>query len=181
MDAPRNEVIARTGPGTDSRRGTAGPTAWAPVAQQLREGAGTSWLSVRNGRGGVHTRPVFAAWGGSSFLLATKATAVKTGLLQAFPEVSLAVDLGTTHLVVEGEAARLRAPDDLRRASAAMLEVYDWPTEVVGDELDAPYAAPTSGGPPFQAWEITPRRAHAFPTEDQYQPTRFAFDAPGLG
>lgn len=181
MSEPRSEIVRRTGAGADNRRDDTGPTPWAPIAQQLREGSGTSWLSVPGRDGGVHTRPVFAAWAGSSFVVATKAGAVKTALMRARPRVSLAVHLTSTHLVVEATAVRLRSSDALRRASAAMLDVYGWPTEVVGDELDAPYAAPTSGGPPFEAWELVPRRAHAFPTEDQYEPTRFTFDAPGVG
>lgn len=58
-----------------------------------------------------------------------------------------------------------------------MLDVYGWPTTVVCDELDAAYAAPSSGGPPFSAYEVTPRRAYAFPTNDQFDPTRFTFAA----
>lgn len=177
MSDPRSEAITRAGRGTDSRRDHGGTVDWEHVTARLREGSGTTWLSVRDRHGGVHTRPLFAAWGGSSFVVTTKASAVKTTLLRADPRVSLAVDLTSTHLVVEGDAVRLTAPEDLRRASAAMLAVYDWPTEVLGDELDAPYAAPTSGGPPFEAWEITPVRAHAFPTQDQYESTRFTFDA----
>jgi hypothetical protein len=53
-------------------------------------------------------------------------------------------------LVVEGTAVRVTATPALERASRALVEVFDWPTTVVGDELDAPYAA----------------RAFAFPTDD---------------
>ena len=70
---------------------------------------------------------------------------------------------------------RLTARHDLERAAAAFLDVYDWPTTVVGDELDTPYAAPTSGGPPFPVYGLTPIRAFAFPTDDQFEPTRFVF------
>ena len=64
---------------------------------------------------------------------------------------------------------------DLARASGALFDVSEWPTTVVGDELDAPYAAPTSGGPPFRVYEVMPARAFAFPTNDQFEPTRFTF------
>ncbi|MCH1866115.1 pyridoxamine 5'-phosphate oxidase family protein [Nocardioides sp. CFH 31398] len=178
MSTPRTEAIPRTGRGTGSEEPGAGPATWAAIETDLRAGAGTSWLSVPARHGGVHTRPVFAAWGGSSFVVTTSPAAVKTAHLRADGRVSLAVDLGTVHLVVEARAVRLHARADLERASAAMLEAYDWPTEPTGDLLDAPYAAPTSGGPPFEAWELHPRRAHAFPTADQVQPTRFVFDGP---
>lgn len=39
--------------------------------------------------------------------------------------------------MVEGAASRVTDPDRLAEASRAMREVYDWPTEVVGGELDA--------------------------------------------
>lgn len=176
MSSPTARTIARTGRGTASPEDDAvGAASWDDVATLLRAGEGTSWLSVRGRDGGVHTRPLFAAWTGSSFVFATKDGAVKTGHLSADGAVSLAIDLGELHLVVAGAAARLTATADLERASRAMSEVYEWPTEVVGEELDAEYAAPTSGGPPFQAWEITPTTVHAFPTADQVEPTRFDF------
>lgn len=170
------QVIARSGRGTGSSQDGAGPASWADVADLLRTGSGTSWLSVIGRHGGVHTRPLFAAWGGTSFFFATKSEAAGTSHLRACPDVSLSVDLESIHLVTEGTAHRLTEPDDLQRASTAMLEVFEWPTEVIGDLLDAPYAAPTSGGPPFEAWELVPRRVLAFPTQDQVEPTRFLFD-----
>ncbi len=85
------------------------------------------------------------------------------------------MDLGTAHLTVNARAARLTGRADLERASRALRDVFDWPTTVVGDELDAPYAAPTSGGPPFRTYELVPVRAFVFPTADQFEPTRFTF------
>lgn len=177
MDNIETKIIARTGRGTASERESDGAANWPDIAATLRSGEMTSWLNVRGRRGGVHTRPVFAAWGETSFFFATKASASKTAHLQNDNEVSLAIDLGDVHLVVDGVAERLTTADDMHRAAAAMLDVFDWPTEVRGDELDAPYAAPTSGGPPFQAWELRPTRAYAFPTRDQVEPTRFVFEA----
>ena len=172
---PATETIPKTGGRTGVDEPSRGAADWEDVTARLRDGSGTTWLSVATEHG-VHTRPIFAAWTGSSFIFATNPEAAKTKHLQAHDGVSLAIDLGSLHLVVEGSAARLTETSDLDRATLAMREVYDWPTEVVGDELDAPYAAPTSGGPPFQAWELTPAKAIALPTEDQVDPTRFTFD-----
>jgi hypothetical protein len=71
--------------------------------------------------------------------------------------------------------ARLTTEADLERARVAFADVYEWPVTVEGDMIDAPYAAPTSGGPPMRVYELTPVRAHAFPTDDTFQPTRFVF------
>lgn len=178
MAKPTAHIIPRrherTQPDEHSGSGPLPAADWAEIERRLRGGSGTTWLSVPN-TSAVHVRPLFAAWTGSTFVFASNPRAVKTRHLDAHPGCSLAIDLGFAHLVVEGTAARLVGATDLGRASAAMREVYDWPTTVVGDELDAPYAAPSSGGPPFRAYEITPTRAYAFPTEDDFDPTKFTF------
>lgn len=175
MSAVHAQGIPRTGRGTGSGTDDEVPSAWSDVEASLRSGFAVNWLSVRGRSGGVRTRPIYAAWGGTSFFFASRASSAKTADLRGDGAVSLAVDLTTVHLVVEGTAAHLAADRDLSRASAALLDVFGWPTHVTGEELDAPYAAPTSGGPPFQAWELTPARAFAFPTQDQVEPTRFVF------
>ncbi|MDO9457809.1 hypothetical protein [Nocardioides sp.] len=175
MSDPTAATIPRAGRGTSAPESSTEPAVWSDVAARLRDGSGTTWLSVA-AAGGVHTRPVFASWTGSTFVLASNPGAAKTRRLeQTDGTVSLAIDLGSLHLVVEGTAARLTDEADLERASTAMRDVYDWPTEVDGDLLDAPYAAPTSGGPPFQVWEVTPVKTIALPTQDQVAPTRFTF------
>lgn len=124
---------------------------------------------------GVHTRPVYAAWTGTVFVVASNPDAVKTRYLEEGGRCSVAVGLPDVHVVLEVEPRRLISRSDLEEAVATFEAVYGWPTEVVGDQLDAPYAAPTSGGPPFQVFALTPVRAHAFPTDDGFEPTRFLF------
>jgi hypothetical protein len=172
---PTSMIIVRAGDrtGAHEAEGNHG-AAWTDVVDHLRSGEATAWLSLRS-KDGVHTRPVFAAWTGTSFVVASKTTAVKTRHLDSGDPCSLALDLSSTHLVVEAHPVRLTAQHDLKRASAAFLDVYDWPTTIAGDELDAPYSAPTSGGPPFRVYELAPTRAFAFPTADQFEPTRFTF------
>ena len=172
---PHAEIIPRTHPRTRPEGDPDLPAAaWPDLEDHLREGSATSWLSVSTPHG-VHVRPLFAAWTGTTFVFASNPDAVKSRHLDTEGRCTLAVDLGNAHLVVEGSAARLTGAPDLDRASRALLEVFDWPTTVVGDELDAPYAAPTSGGPPFRAYEVTPTRAFVFPTDDRFEPTRFTF------
>jgi len=178
MSDPIAQQLPRRGRGTHlSEYPTAdgespGPASWTEVEKALRAGDATSWLSTRS-PAGVHTRPLFAAWTGTSFVFATKSSAAKTAHMDADGRVSLAVDLHTLHLVVEGTVERLTSEAELTRASTALLKVYGWPTTVVGGELDAAFGAPTSGGPPYRAYELVPSRAFAFPTDDQVEPTRF--------
>jgi uncharacterized protein YndB with AHSA1/START domain len=175
---PLATAIPRRGRGTSPPDGESLPIAdWAAVHDALRKPQGVMWLATRGPGGHPHVRPVFAAWDGASFFLCSKHAAVKSRNLRADGHCTVSTDLGWLHLVVEAEAARVTGPDRLTAASRAMLEVYDWPTEIAGDELDAPYAAPTSGGPPFEVYELVPRRAYGFPTADQCKPTRWTFPA----
>jgi hypothetical protein len=148
--------------------------AWADLDDLLRNGSGTTWLSVNAGDA-VHVRPIFAAWTGTTFVFASNPKAAKSRHVEANGRCSLSIDLRQAHLVIEGTAVRLTDSVDLARASRALHDVYGWPTTVAGDQLDAPYAAPSSGGPPFNAYEVTPTRAFAFPTDEQFDPTRFTF------
>jgi hypothetical protein len=120
--------------------------------------------------------PVFAAWADPSFFVATNAGARKAHDLVATGRCVLATRTGDAHVVVEASARRVSDEAEMAAASAAFQEVYDWPTTVTGDELDAPYAAPTSGGPPFQVWEIRPVKAFGFPMDGESNaPTRWRF------
>ena len=171
-------MIARRSAATkpaDHEQKSLEPFDWEGVEEKLRAGPGPCWLSVTD-NGASHVRPVFAAWTGDSFVFASNPSARKTACLESAPRVSIAVDLGDVHLVVEGQAVRLTRVDDLGRACRALMDVFGWPTEVVGDQLDADYAAPTSGGPPFNAYEVSPTRAFGFPTADQREPTRWSWD-----
>ena len=171
---PTSKTIPRAGSRTGADEAKGNPAAaWPDIEDRLGSG-GWAWLSLRT-NDGVHTRPVFAAWTGTSFVVASKATAVKTRHLDTGDSCSLALDLGVMHLTIDAHPVRLTAQHDLERAATAFLDVYDWPTTIAGDELDTPYAAPSSGGPPFRVYELTPARAFAFPTADQFEPARFVF------
>lgn len=81
------------------------------------------------------------------------------------------------HFVAEGEAHRVVDDETLHRASAAFRDIYNRPTEVRGDQLDADYGAPTSGGPPYDVYEMSPQKAFGFPTDgESFAPTRWTFD-----
>lgn len=171
-------MITRTSDATkpsDHRGRPLEPFDWNDVRAKLMHGPGPCWLSATDD-GAPHVRPVFAAWAGDGFVFASNAASRKTACFDREPRVSIAIDLTELHLVVEGRVRRLTSATDLDRARRAFQEVFDWPTEVVGDQLDASYAAPTSGGPPFEVWKVQPARAFGFPTADRREPTRWTFD-----
>ena len=134
---PKRETIPRAGTGTGAEQAKGKPAAaWPDVEERLRSGESIVWLSLRTDDG-VHTRPVFAAWTGTAFVVASNATAVKSRHLDTGDQCSLALDLGATHLTVDAHPARLTEQHDLERASVAFRDVYNWPTTVAGDELRA--------------------------------------------
>lgn len=172
---PTTVAIPRTGRGTGAEETQdLAPASWPAIEAVLRRGEATTWLGLRSDDG-VHTRPVFAAWTGTAFVHASNPRSVKARHLDRGAPCSLALHLDDLHVVVEATPRRLTEPEELEGARAAFADVYGWPTTVEGDLLDAPYAAPTSGGPPFRVYLLAPVRAHAFPTADQVAPTRFTF------
>jgi hypothetical protein len=175
--SPSAEVIPRRGRGTEPAedRGKPAPADWELVQEELRKGPFPAWLATAGRAGAPHLRPVFAAWGGSSFFIASKRDAVKSRNMRADERCSVSADLGSLHVVIEGQAHRVTETERLEEASRAMREVYDWPTRVAGEELDADYAAPTSGGPPLEVYEVRPQKALGFPAGDEFEPTRWRF------
>lgn len=174
---PVGEAMSREGKGTAaaSEAGSSRPLRWEDATRRFTKG-GWFWLVTVRPDGAPHTMPVFAAWSESALFVASKATARKSRNLTADGRCVVATDTGDLHLIVEGEARRVRDVATLRRASQAFKAIYDWPTVVAGDELDADYGAPTSGGPPYAVFEITPTKAFALPTDgESTTPTRWRF------
>jgi hypothetical protein len=119
---------------------------------------------------------VLAVWSESALYVSSKETAKKSRNLAADGRCVITTDAGDLHLIVEGEAQRVRNEATLRRASDAFNSIYDWPTMVTEDKLDAEFGAPTSGGPPHDVYEITPTKAFGFPTDgESFTPTRWRF------
>jgi Pyridoxamine 5'-phosphate oxidase len=177
MCQPPPEVMSRAGKGTQAPTdaGNSQPLPWSAVESRLTRG-GWFWLATVRPDGGPHVVPVLAAWSNPVLYVASKATSRKSRNLAANSHCVLTTDTGDLHVIVEGQARRLREDADMTRASAAFDSVNGWPTRVVGDELDADYGAPTSGGPPYAVFEITPTKAFAFPTDGvTTTPTRWRF------
>ncbi len=174
---PSATVMERAGEGAAaSARGASEPFDWASVRGSLATGAHILWLTTASPDGVPHVVPVFAAWEDAHGYVATNAAARKTRDLEATGRCVLATDLGDAHVVIEATARRLHEPGDMDRAVSAFRACFGWPTTAVGDELHAPYAAPTSGGSPFQVWQVEPVKAFAFPADGESNaPTRWTF------
>jgi Pyridoxamine 5'-phosphate oxidase len=146
------------------------------VREELRSGHHLFWLTTTSQGGVPHVVPVFAAWDGVRCYVATSPKARKTRHLTETGRCVLAASTGDAHVVIEAIGRRVRDRDEMERASAA-FQSRGWPTTVVDDELHAPFAAPTSGGSPFQVWELEPVKAFGFPADGESNaPTRWTFD-----
>ncbi|HEX6682869.1 MAG TPA: pyridoxamine 5'-phosphate oxidase family protein [Candidatus Limnocylindrales bacterium] len=176
-NAPVAEAMSREGRGTQatSEQGKSRPTDWSEAQRRFGEG-GWFWLATVRADGTPHVMPVFAAWGGSTFFIASKDSTRKSRDLNADGRCVISHDSGDMHLVVEGTARKVTDDATLARASAAFADVYSWPTRVSEGKLDADYGAPTSGGPPYDVYEVSPTKAFGFPTDgESFTPTRWRF------
>jgi len=175
---PVGEAMSREGKGTAAatEAGNSLPIRWEDFEERLTKG-GWFWLATVRPDGAPHVMPLFAVWAGSALYVASKETAKKSRNLAADGRCVVTTDAGDMHLIVEGEARRVREEATLRRASDAFGAIYGWPTVAAGDQLDAEYGAPTSGGPPYDVYEITPTKAFGLPTDgESFAPTRWRFD-----
>lgn len=173
---PITEAMPPEGRGTgiEGETGSLHTLDWAEAERRLNRG-GYRWLATVRPDGAPHVMPVLAAWSESIVFVSSKDTTRKSRNLAADGRCVLTTDAGELHLIVEGEARRVRDSATLERASNAFEAVYGWPTTVSGEQLDAEYGAPTSGGPPYGIYAITPTKAFALPSEGTFMPTRWRF------
>jgi hypothetical protein len=175
--APATDAMPRTGKGTQasSEAGQSQPLDWDETVRSLSNG-GWFWLATVRPDGSPHVMPLFGAWNGTGFFITSKETTRKSRNLDAEPRCVLSTDTGDLHMIIEGIARQVRDTETLQRASDTFRDAYGWPTWVAGDQLDADDGAPTSGGPPYAVFEITPTRAFALPTDgEKSTPTRWTF------
>ncbi len=173
--------MAREGKGTEAatEAGRSHPFPWSEAERKIA-GGGWFWLATVRPNGAPHVMPVFAAWANTSFFIASKDRARKSRNLEAEPRCVITTDTGDLHIIVEGIARHVRDDATLQQAVEAFQAVYDWPTRIEGNHLDADYGAPTSGGPPYEVYAVTPIKAFGFPTDgESITPTRWTWAEQG--
>jgi hypothetical protein len=179
--APLTEAMSREGKGTEAatEAGRSHPFPWSEAERKMA-GGGWFWLATVRPNGAPHVMPVFAAWANTSFFIASKDRARKSRNLEAEPRCVITTDTGDLHIIVEGIARHVRDDATLQQAVEAFQAVYDWPTRIEGNHLDADYGAPTSGGPPYEVYEVTPIKAFGLPTDgESITPTRWTWAEQG--
>lgn len=137
---------------------------------------GWSWLATVRPDGRPHVMPILAAWSGPALFFCSKDSARKSRNLADNDHCVIAFEADDLHLIVEGRARRVGDEATLQRVSEAFKTTYHWDTVVAGDKLDSEVGAPTSSGPPFDVFEVTPTKAFGLPVDgESVTPTRWRF------
>lgn len=158
------------------------PPPWSHARRRLAEGAtrspslnGTYWLATAGPDGRPHAMPVFAIWHDDALYFCSAPTARKTRHLARNPYCAVTAATGDLDVVLEGEAHRVTDPAELHAVADGFGAKYDWPLRVNGDLMDADYGAPSSGGPPFQVFRLTPSTVYGLGTTEPYGAARWRF------
>ncbi|MGH8985912.1 MAG: pyridoxamine 5'-phosphate oxidase family protein [Acidimicrobiia bacterium] len=149
-------------------------TPWSEVRGALAEGQ-WYWLATVGPNGRPHVVPVLTVWLDGALYTTSAAGARKARNLALDSHCVVTVDNEAMHLVVEGEATKVRDETKLERVAGVYRSKYEWPATVRDGAFDAPYGAPTAGPPPYEVYEITPTVAFGFGTDEKFIPTRWRF------
>jgi hypothetical protein len=116
----------------------------------------------------AHVRPVFAVVVDGVLCSTSSASARKSTRLARDGRCTLATSTDDMDLVYEGVATPVHDVERARRVADAYREKYGWPVEVNDDAtLDAPFAAPSAGPPPFVAYAFEPVTVRGFGSNDE--------------
>ena len=100
------------------------------------------------------TAGIGALWYDGDLYFTSSPETRKSRNLAENPACTIAIGLPGIDLVFEGEAVRTTDPQTLE-AIAALYRTGDWPAEVAGDAITAPYSAPSAGPPPWYLYRLT--------------------------
>jgi len=154
------------------------PAPWSKARESLAR-ARTYWLGTIAPDGRAQVRPLIGVVVDGVVQLASNPGSRKSRNLSRDRRCTVTASCEELDMVLEGTAMVTRDAAAMRRAADAFKAKYDWPLTPTDEVFEAPYGAPTSGGPPYELWELTPEVAFGFPTAGTYSPTRWRF--PQLG
>lgn len=157
------------------------PVSWADAWKSLTR-AGTYWLATVRAHGAhdqppalPHLVPLLAVGVHGTLYFAAGPTTRKSRNLATYPHCAVASHVDGLDLVVEGEAARVRDEPLLGDVAGEYAAKYGWRVSVRGGAFQDAEGAPTAGPPPYEVYELRPRTAFGFPTDETSTPTRWRF------
>jgi hypothetical protein len=139
------------------------------------DAAKSFWLSTSGPDGQPHTAGVGALWVDHRVWFTSGARTRKSRNLAANPACAVAVSLPGLDLVIEGRARRVTDRASLERLASA-YRAQGWPAEVDGDELTAPFSAPSAGPAPWHLYAIDPEVTFGVATAEPHGATRWRFE-----
>ncbi len=134
----------------------------------------TMFLSTTRPDGRPSTAGIGALWHDGDLYFTSNPDTRKSRNLAKNPACTLAMRLPGFDLVFEGEAVRTTDAKTLEAVTALYRE-DDWPVEVAGDAVTAPYSAPSAGPPPWHLYRLTFHTVFGVATEEPGGTTRWRF------
>jgi nitroimidazol reductase NimA-like FMN-containing flavoprotein (pyridoxamine 5'-phosphate oxidase superfamily) len=159
------------------------PIPWSSVIERLDRGITqapetggpnrhTFWLATEHPDGRPSVVPLGVMWVDGRFYFTSGPAARKAKNLARNPRCVLTVATDRFDLSIEGDAVRVTDEEKVARI-AAVFAADGWPAEGRGDEIWAPFSAPSAGPPPWYVYEVTPTTVFAFGTAEPYGATRW--------
>lgn len=150
---------------------------WKQADEGLTAGpaSGTFFLGTAGPDGRPHTQGVGAVWLDGELYFVSGPGTRKSRNLAANPACTISASCPGIDIVIEGEASRVTEAATLERLAAHYRGV-GWPAEVQGDELTAPYSAPSAGPPPWHLYTVTYHTVFGVGGTDPSGATRWRFE-----
>jgi hypothetical protein len=154
------------------------PTPWSRGREEL-SGAEVYWLSTVRPDGRPHVTPLLGIWTSGALHFCTGADERKAHNLTHNPQCTLTTGLNTLEdgidIVVEGEATKVEADDELREIAAVYESKY-------GAHLTAPTGTWFGLGDTIRAgdvlvYRVAPSTAFGFGKGTRFSQTRWRFPA----
>jgi nitroimidazol reductase NimA-like FMN-containing flavoprotein (pyridoxamine 5'-phosphate oxidase superfamily) len=146
---------------------------WTEVRARLDD-AQFYWLATVRPDGRPHVMPVLAVWLDGGLHVVSGPTTRKSANLAGQPHCVITVDSDDLHLVVEGEAVKVRDEARLRCLAEQYASKYGWQVAVRDGAFYAD-GAPTAGPPPYEVYRVTPATVFGFGTDESFAAVRWHF------
>ena len=148
-------------------------TSWAEARRHLESGE-FYWLATTRPNSQPHMMPVLAVWMDGALFFCTSEESRKGKNLARNAYCSIAVGCDIAHLVLEGEALKVRDEETLRRVAEAYAAKYDWHVTIRDGAFYAS-GAPTAGPPPYAVHEVLPVKVFGFGLGEAFNSTCWEF------
>jgi hypothetical protein len=147
---------------------------WSRPHDLLAAGVPESNLATTRPDGRPHAAYFGAVWYDGDLYIVSGPGTRKSRNLARNPACTISTRLEGIDLVLEGEARRVTDRPTLE-AVVALLRQGDWPAEVDGDVITAPYSAPSAGPPPWYLYRFIFHTAFGVATAEPWGATRWRF------